>query len=143
MSKYQWLVIVVLISCMIPFTGCEREDSDRLASVEQELSTVKIELANAQRDLSDCESKSEGFGSLKLTNDHPTLTIWEVYIAPSSDSFWGPDLTFEFGIIVSGNSCQYPLVPGTYGVRVIFENGQEFIEEVTIRAGEENEIGWE
>ena len=96
MSKYQWLVIVVLISCMIPFTGCEREESDRLTLVEAELSSVQSELASTQSELvstqfalSDCESKPEGFGTLKLTNDHPTLTIWEVYISPPSDDFLG------------------------------------------------------
>ena len=115
------------------------ETQSELSTVQSELRTTEADLIKVQFDLTDCQINTPaGFGALRITNDNPSYSIWEVYISPITSDVWGEDWTTEFGIVFSGGSSSiYTLDPGTYDVLVVFSEGTEFQEQVTIQAGKE------
>ena len=138
---------------VLAMIGCDTGLQDRITTVENELSATESELritrselddletdlSDARSDLRDCQINTpEGFGALKITNNNPNYSIWEVYISPITSDIWGEDWVTEFGIIGSGGfSSVYVLDPGTYDVLVVFSEGTEFQEQVTIQSGKE------
>lgn len=147
-----FLAGLLIVSTM----GCENNSDleSRLIAAEGELSNVRIELNNTQSTLDstqaaleECNNKPPtliGPGSLRITNNHPSLSILEVYISPTSSDTWGTNLTEEFGFILGGwnHSRLFILDPGTYDVKIVFDNGQEFEEVITIRTDQEEVLSY-
>ena len=147
-SRIIGIILAALLS--LAMMGCEDSSGleSRLTRAEAELSDVKIELYDTQSTLDSTQSALEacnnkpptlaGPGSLRITNNS-SLSIYDIYISSQASEVWGPDLAEEFGIIVGGfnHSQLHILDPGTYDVKIVFENGQEFIEVVTIRTDQE------
>ena len=138
---------------LIAVIGCDTDLQNRITAVENELSAteselriarselddLEIDLADAQSDLRDCQINTpEGFGALRINNDNPTFSIWEVYVSPTTSDVWGRDWTEEFGdILYGGDTVTYVLEPDTYDVLIVFSDGTEFEEQVTIQSGKE------
>ena len=143
---------LIFLFSVLAMVGCETGLQDRLTMVENDLSATQSELSTVQRelsdtetdligiqfDLSDCRSTPAGFGSLKIVNNNSFYSIYEVYISPITSDVWGSDWLQEHGLIIfSDTSKQFPVAPGEYDVLVVFSEGTEFEEQVTIQSGKE------
>ncbi len=63
-------------------------------------------------------------GAIVVENDHPTLSLVEAYLSPSSDSVWGNnDLT---GTITPGSSRVWTVSPGSWDVLIVTNLGSAY-----------------
>ena len=64
-------------------------------------------------------------GCIQIWNDFVFTDIYEVYLSPRSDEFWGTnDLN---GIISAGNSVFWTAQPGYWDIKLVDENGVEYV----------------
>ena len=145
------MIGIVLAGLLIAsMMGCENSSDleSRLIAAEGELSNVRIELNNTQAALEECHNKPPtliGPGSLRITNNHPSISIWEIYISPKASDTWGPNLAEEFGVLIGGFNLSklFILDPGTYDVKIVADNGQVFEEVVIIQTDQEEILSYE
>ena len=60
---------------------------------------------------------------IRLVNNNSSLDVWYVYITPSTESSWGPDMLGDSEVIQPGNSRLFRLGPDTYDILVVFQDG--------------------
>ncbi len=66
-------------------------------------------------------------GRLQITNSTGGYSIWYVYISPTSADSWGNDWLGSSETISSGYSKTFTVPNGSYDVKLIDEDGDEYI----------------
>jgi len=66
-------------------------------------------------------------GEVVITNDTGGYDIWYVHISAGTDTDWGGDWLDDTETIVSGSSKRFTVPDGTYDIRLVDEDGDEYI----------------
>ena len=66
-------------------------------------------------------------GRLEITNDTGNYSFFYVYISPSSSDSWGDDMLGSSETISAGSTKSFRLNNGTYDIKVIDEDDDEYI----------------
>ncbi len=66
-------------------------------------------------------------GRLEITNDTGSYSFFYVYISPSSSDSWGDDMLGSSETISPGDTRSFRLNNGTYDVKIIDEDDDEYV----------------
>ncbi len=66
-------------------------------------------------------------GEVVIANDTGGWDIWYVYISAETDSEWGGDWLGDTEVISSGSTKRFNLPDGTYDMKLVDEDGDEYI----------------
>jgi uncharacterized protein YfaS (alpha-2-macroglobulin family) len=67
-------------------------------------------------------------GEVVITNDTGGYDIWYVHISAETDTEWGGDWLGDTEIISSGSTKRFSLPDGVYDIRLVDEDGDEYIQ---------------
>ena len=66
-------------------------------------------------------------GEVVITNDTGGYDIWYVYMSADSDTEWGGDWLGDAEVISSGATKRFTVPDGTYDIKLVDEDGDEYI----------------
>ena len=72
--------------------------------------------------------------SFLIVENYSNVTIVSIFISHAEDSSWGSD-QLPLNVLRPRSKVTIAVEPGTYGVKIVSEYGQEFVYETTIVSG--------
>ncbi len=72
--------------------------------------------------------------SFLIVENHSSIKIVSIFVSAAGDDSWGPD-QLASDVLLPGSMISFAIDPGTYDVRVVFENYQDFVYEAIIKIG--------